>query len=191
MLQALLRPNDRIMGLDLPSGGHLTHGYYSAGKGGKAKPISATSVYFQSLPYQVLKPPCPPCSCPNAPPPLTHPLPRYEYGLLALFKHPTVHPPPSAYQVNMETGLINYEELQSRADLFKPNMVLRTHIPRIFHFLGSFMHLVSQIICGGSAYPRDWDYAMFRKVADSCGALLMYANSSCIALLFRFLIRVL
>lgn len=26
---ALLRPHDRVMGLDLPSGGHLTHGYYS------------------------------------------------------------------------------------------------------------------------------------------------------------------
>lgn len=51
---ALLRPYDRIMGLDLPSGGHLTHGYYTANaKDGKSKPISATSLYFQSLPYGV------------------------------------------------------------------------------------------------------------------------------------------
>ena len=29
------------------------------------------------------------------------------------------------------------------------------------------------IVCGGSAYPRDWDYAAFRKVADANGSLLM------------------
>lgn len=103
---ALLNPHDRIMGLDLPSGGHLTHGYYSySPKTGEKKKISATSVYFESLPYRV-------------------------------------HP---------ETGLIDFEELERTALLFKPAM----------------------LICGGSAYPRDWDYKRFREIADKVGALLM------------------
>jgi glycine hydroxymethyltransferase len=45
---ALLQPHDRIMGLDLPSGGHLTHGFQTA-----KKKVSATSVYFESMPYIV------------------------------------------------------------------------------------------------------------------------------------------
>ncbi len=45
---ALLNPHDRIMGLDLPSGGHLTHGFQTA-----KRKVSATSVYFESMPYTV------------------------------------------------------------------------------------------------------------------------------------------
>jgi len=103
---ALLKPHDRIMGLDLPSGGHLTHGFYTYSKKEKTrKAVSATSVYFESLPYQV----------------------------------------------DPVTGLIMYDQLARDASLFKPAM----------------------IICGGSAYPRDWDYARFRKIADDNGALLL------------------
>ena len=103
---ALLRPHDRIMGLDLPSGGHLTHGFYTYSKtDGCRKAVSATSIYFESLPYQV----------------------------------------------DPVTGIVNYDQLARDAGLFKPAM----------------------IICGGSAYPRDWDYARFRKIADDNGALLL------------------
>jgi glycine hydroxymethyltransferase len=45
---ALLQPYDSIMGLDLPSGGHLTHGFQTA-----KRRVSATSVYFESMPYRV------------------------------------------------------------------------------------------------------------------------------------------
>jgi len=45
---ALVEPHGRIMGLDLPDGGHLTHGFYTP----KMK-VSATSVFFESLPYKV------------------------------------------------------------------------------------------------------------------------------------------
>lgn len=46
--QAIMKPHDRLMGLDLPHGGHLSHGYQIP-----SKKISAISTYFETLPYRV------------------------------------------------------------------------------------------------------------------------------------------
>eukprot|EP00471_Norrisiella_sphaerica_P000679 CAMPEP_0184484580 /NCGR_PEP_ID=MMETSP0113_2-20130426/6283_1 /TAXON_ID=91329 /ORGANISM="Norrisiella sphaerica, Strain BC52" /LENGTH=476 /DNA_ID=CAMNT_0026865625 /DNA_START=537 /DNA_END=1967 /DNA_ORIENTATION=- len=45
---AMLKPHDRIMSLDLPHGGHLSHGYQTP-----TKKISAVSTYFEVLPYRL------------------------------------------------------------------------------------------------------------------------------------------
>ncbi|XP_010245056.1 PREDICTED: serine hydroxymethyltransferase 7 [Nelumbo nucifera] len=97
----LLLPKDRIMGLDSPSGGHLSHGYYTS----SGKKVSGASIFFESLPYKV----------------------------------------------NPLTGYIDYDKLEERAIDFRPRI----------------------LICGGSSYPREWDYARFRQIADKCGAILM------------------
>ena len=46
--QALMRPHERLMGLFLPDGGHLSHGYQT-----ENRKISAVSTYFESFPYRV------------------------------------------------------------------------------------------------------------------------------------------
>jgi glycine hydroxymethyltransferase len=95
----LLKPHDRIMGLDLPSGGHLTHGFMTA-----KKRISGTSVYYESIPYRV-----------------------------------------------DESGWIDYNGMEKLADIVKPRL----------------------IICGASAYSRDFNYAHFHSVAKKHDAYLM------------------
>ncbi|MFT3904263.1 MAG: serine hydroxymethyltransferase [Niabella sp.] len=92
---AALKPGDKVMGLNLSMGGHLTHG---------------SPVNFSGKHYEVI-----------------------------------------SYGVKKETGLVDYEEMESKAIEEKPKM----------------------IICGASAYSRDWDYARFRAIADKVGAILM------------------
>lgn len=45
---ALMQPHDRIMGLDLPHGGHLSHGFSTP-----QKKVSATSVFYEQMPYRL------------------------------------------------------------------------------------------------------------------------------------------
>jgi glycine hydroxymethyltransferase len=92
---ACLKPGDKILGLDLSMGGHLTHG----------SPANFTGKYYQA----------------------------FHYG------------------VDRETGLVDYDQLERIARTEKPKM----------------------IICGASAYSRDWDYARIRAVADEIGALVL------------------
>ena len=49
----LMKPGDRIMGLSLAHGGHLTHGHQFENKAGELKKVSASSIYFESRPYYV------------------------------------------------------------------------------------------------------------------------------------------
>jgi len=53
VFNAVCECGDVIMGMDLPSGGHLTHGFQRTLKNGTIKPVSATSKYFTSKSYSV------------------------------------------------------------------------------------------------------------------------------------------
>jgi glycine hydroxymethyltransferase len=55
------------------------------------------------------------------------------------------------YGVIKETGLVDYDDMERKANEHKPKL----------------------IICGASAYSRDWDYARIRAIADKVGALVM------------------
>ncbi|MFY1707307.1 serine hydroxymethyltransferase [Tritonibacter scottomollicae] len=95
VFQALLQPGDTILGMDLASGGHLTHG---------AAP-NQSGKWFNAV----------------------------HYG------------------VREDDNLIDYDQLQALATEHQPKL----------------------IIAGGSAIPRQIDFAKFRAVADSVGAWLM------------------
>ena len=95
VLLAILQAGDKILGLDLSMGGHLTHG---------------SAVNFSGKLYQ-----------------------------------------PFFYGVNKETGLVEYDKMEEVALQEKPKV----------------------IICGASAYSRDWDYARIRAIADKVGAFVM------------------
>lgn len=58
---------------------------------------------------------------------------------------------PVGYNLNRETGRVDYDEMERLAHEHKPKM----------------------IIGGGSAYSREWDYKRMREIADSVGAILM------------------
>jgi glycine hydroxymethyltransferase len=91
---ACVKPGEKVLGLDLSMGGHLTHG----------SPANFSGKNYHALFYGVKK----------------------------------------------ETGLVDYDQLESIALKEKPKM----------------------IICGASAYSRDWDYQRIRTVADKIGAVL-------------------
>ena len=58
---------------------------------------------------------------------------------------------PIGYNINKETGRVDYDEMEKLALEHKPKL----------------------IIGGGSAYSREWDYARMRKIADEVGAIFM------------------
>ncbi len=74
---------------------------------------------------------------------------------------------PCFYGVDRESGLIDYKKLEEKALAEKPKL----------------------IICGASAYSRDWDYKFIRQVADQIGALVLADISHPAGLIARGLLN--
>ena len=74
---------------------------------------------------------------------------------------------PHFYGVEEETGVIDYDKVEATAKEVQPKL----------------------IICGASAYSRDWDYERFRKIADEVGAILMADVSHPAGLIARGLLN--
>lgn len=55
------------------------------------------------------------------------------------------------YKIDPKTGYIDYDKLEEKALDYRPKI----------------------LICGGSSYPREWEYPRLRKIADKCGAVLL------------------
>ena len=74
---------------------------------------------------------------------------------------------PHFYGVEEETGLIDYDKVEAKAKEVNPKL----------------------IICGASAYSRDWDYERLRAIADEVGALLLADVSHPAGLIARGLLN--
>ena len=95
VMMAILKPGDKILGLDLSMGGHLTHG----------SPVNFSGKLYEAV----------------------------------------------FYGVERQTGTVDYGQMEEIALKEQPKL----------------------IICGASAYSRDWDYAKIRAIAGEIGAFVM------------------
>jgi glycine hydroxymethyltransferase len=98
----LLGPHDRIMGQDLPHGGHLTHGFMT-----DTKRISATSVFFESMPYRHTV------------------LALHMYLFYITTAHcSNQHENTLFCRLNEKTEMIDYDRLEENAILFRPKIII-------------------------------------------------------------------
>ncbi len=74
---------------------------------------------------------------------------------------------PTFYGVEKETGVIDYDKVEATAKKEKPKL----------------------LICGASAYSRDWDYKRLREIADEVGALVLADISHPAGLIARGLLN--